>query len=273
MKHPFISKTQKAAIAVRIPVALMQYILENFHPINRPLNKGRAVQLAGDIQNNRWNNDNANWIRFDINGNLIDGQHRFTMHVKAGKDLVANVHWGLSTNAILSIDDNLPRALYQNLLIQRGLETGVKPTKAECAYERLRLQTAARMLRNGKNQGHFSSREILEFAELNAASIKFAMNQAPCPVLRPGFVSAIAYVHLHNPSVAASVKNTVSSDGEGLQPSPALALRNFLSRPSGGGTQPVYDFNNTVYVCNAVANRNPVAVKLGDRKDLPRLMV
>lgn len=51
------------------------YILENHNPKNRPVSENTVQSYALDMKNKQWTLTHQG-IAFDVNGNLIDGQHR-----------------------------------------------------------------------------------------------------------------------------------------------------------------------------------------------------
>jgi hypothetical protein len=70
---------------------------------NRPLTKAIVERYAADIAGGRWVNDGSP-IRFARCGLLLDGQHRLSAIVMAGKPIDAVVMRGLDDNAFTTMD-------------------------------------------------------------------------------------------------------------------------------------------------------------------------
>jgi len=70
---------------------------------NRPLNEKLVAIYASDMKAGRWQY-NGDAIRFDYNGNLIDGQHRLKACVESGVPFTTDVIGGLEPKAIQTID-------------------------------------------------------------------------------------------------------------------------------------------------------------------------
>ena len=70
---------------------------------NRPLSRDVVERYAADITGGRWANDGSP-IRFARCGRLLDGQHRLSAIVMAGKPIDAVVMRGLDDNAFTTMD-------------------------------------------------------------------------------------------------------------------------------------------------------------------------
>lgn len=77
---------------------------------NRNLSKGRVAKILNDILNHRWQY-NGESIKFDINGNLIDGQHRLSALVQSGQTIPLLIVNNLATESQQTIDLGRPRSL------------------------------------------------------------------------------------------------------------------------------------------------------------------
>jgi hypothetical protein len=74
---------------------------------NRPIRVNHVAILADDMSNKRWRQDGASY-RFDMDGNLLDGQHRLNAIIKSGvtQDGAVIVR-GLSAEAFRTMDVNV----------------------------------------------------------------------------------------------------------------------------------------------------------------------
>ena len=78
---------------------------------NRSVRENKVTKYAYQMTNNQWV-PNGDPIRFDVENNLIDGQHRLNAAVKSGTTLVDTiVVRGLSLKAYATIDDGVVRKI------------------------------------------------------------------------------------------------------------------------------------------------------------------
>lgn len=81
---------------------------------NRVVRNHRVELFARDMESGNWKL-NAESIKFSKDGGLIDGQHRLLACVKANVPFESFVTVGLDTDAIMTIDSNMPRTNAQML--------------------------------------------------------------------------------------------------------------------------------------------------------------
>jgi hypothetical protein len=82
------------------------YLGDNTH--NRNVRSGKVMAYATDMKTGRWV-QNGDPIRFDINGTLIDGQHRLLAVIESGVPVEMFVVRGLSPKSQDTIDSGIPR--------------------------------------------------------------------------------------------------------------------------------------------------------------------
>lgn len=88
-----------------------QEVLNKHNGINRRINDAHVKALARNMARNTWL-FNGDTIRFDVDGNLIDGQHRLSALVMFGKPLPMLIARGFKRNVINTIDQEVkPRNL------------------------------------------------------------------------------------------------------------------------------------------------------------------
>lgn len=75
---------------------------------NRRLKKAKVTQYAQDIRDGRFPLTHEA-IAFDVNGNLVDGQHRLHAVILAGKPIKVVVWYNLSAEAVALIDSGASR--------------------------------------------------------------------------------------------------------------------------------------------------------------------
>lgn len=76
---------------------------------NRPFRKYLARQYAKDMRNGTFLH-NGDSMRFDVNGNMVDGQHRTEAVLLSGCTIEVNIETGLPINAYDTIDQGLKRS-------------------------------------------------------------------------------------------------------------------------------------------------------------------
>jgi hypothetical protein len=76
---------------------------------NRRVRRALVRRLASDIRNDKWE-VSGDAIRFDTDGNLIDGQHRLMACVEAGKAIRSFVVYGLDQSVQNVIDTGTVRS-------------------------------------------------------------------------------------------------------------------------------------------------------------------
>lgn len=275
LSHPFISKTETVRLGVTLSVAEMQNIVDNWHPMNRPRNSGRLNALVRDVQNGDYRNDVGHWIKFDRNGNLIDGQKRIYAHLLAGVPLTINVHYGLPPEAILYIDRNQPRTIAANVTLAKNVNQNRQPSKQEFTNDRIDYSVATWCLHglrwNEPGTPHdkpiWTERELMEFVTQNERYIRFALDCSP--TTRPGALGAIAIFAMKNKTEAIKFRNALY----GVDNTPVTVnssihvLREYLKVKSDGGSAPIWDYHNTVRCINAFhAGRGISGADLNNRQ-------
>lgn len=79
---------------------------------NRPLRRSSLTRMANDMGSGLWLETNPQPIIFDITGALIDGQHRLSGLVKAGRPLWFWVATNVPRHTQLVIDDHIRRHVH-----------------------------------------------------------------------------------------------------------------------------------------------------------------
>lgn len=90
------------------PKKAMEWLKRNIN--NRPLSQGWIDQLARAMTDKAWRL-NGDCIRFNGNGDLIDGQHRLNACVTSGKSFESYVVRGLEHDAFDTIDQGRKRTI------------------------------------------------------------------------------------------------------------------------------------------------------------------
>lgn len=89
---------------------------------NRNLRAARAEGFARDMETGQWH-DNGETIKIDVNGRLVDGQHRLAAIVRYGKPVWMWVVRDVAPEAITTIDMGVARR-YADVLKIEGIPGG-----------------------------------------------------------------------------------------------------------------------------------------------------
>lgn len=260
-RHPFISKKESVMLAQVLTVSMMEAILKDYHPMNRPRNTSRQRAMVRDIQNGDWKSEVGGFIRFDINGNLIDGQKRVHAHLEARMPFITNVQFGLPVESILYIDRNQPRTVAANVTLSKNVGANRQPTKDDFTHDRIEYSIASwckyglRWNEPGSSYDKpvWTERELLEFVTQNQRYISFVFND-DSTTTRPGVLGAIAVYAMKNFEEATQFRNLLfgtDANTPVLVGSPVHTLREYLKVRSSGGSAPIWDYFNTVRCINA----------------------
>jgi hypothetical protein len=92
---------------------------------NRRLDPNRLKKYVSEMENGRWKEDTFEVIKFDTQGNLIDGQHRLTAICKSGVSINLHVVFGLNNEVMNFIDTGKSRQASDVLTIN-GVKNSTK---------------------------------------------------------------------------------------------------------------------------------------------------
>lgn len=98
----------KTGIQMVTPEMATAWLSRN--PNNRSLRQPRVLHLAQQMRDGEWAL-NGESIKFDLNGNLMDGQHRLAAVVRYGHPVQMLVVCGVDADAITTIDTGRARTL------------------------------------------------------------------------------------------------------------------------------------------------------------------
>jgi len=87
-------KKSSFSISATILPETAKHILNKHNKNNRNLNKVHVDSIARDITNGNWHGHIGDELTIDKNGNVINGQHRLSGIVKAGKEVQAVIQFG-----------------------------------------------------------------------------------------------------------------------------------------------------------------------------------
>lgn len=125
-----MASCDKATFTVKVSIKKIgpeeaKKILEERNPYNyRSINMGTVEIYAKDMENGNWM-ENGEPIMFDINGNLINGQHRIMAIIRSGTEQWFVIVEELDPSSASTIDIGRKRSIEQYLKwADKGYKTG-----------------------------------------------------------------------------------------------------------------------------------------------------
>lgn len=112
-------KTPVTTLEIITPAMAEKYLSKNVH--NRNLRERYAQSIANEITAGRWEFTHQG-IAFDVNGDLVDGQHRLTAIILAGIAVKMNVTRGITPEAMDVFDTGARRSVGDQLHLRHGVK-------------------------------------------------------------------------------------------------------------------------------------------------------
>lgn len=97
----------RASVKTISPTLAKRWLRKNTK--NRRIKQGNVERIADDILNDRWH-ENGQSIVFDVDGTIVDGQHRLLAIVLADRPVRAVVVTGVLADAMPTIDCGVARS-------------------------------------------------------------------------------------------------------------------------------------------------------------------
>lgn len=202
---------------------------------NRRLDDRNVERIVRDIKAGKWVFD-GNPIRFDKDGNIIDGQHRLWAIVKSGKQVQSMVVRGLDNEAKMTIDTGKARNISDIFHFHGYVNSSVLASVCRLAIGY--RETDGNMWRWATQNSHkrLSTQELLKEAKANALAIAAVQSTISMPMTRKIMgvgMTAFAYYLL---TISCNDKYLVDNFFLGVEKgvnlpvdSPILLLRNTLT--------------------------------------------
>lgn len=164
--------TQPSTHLERITPKQARIWLEAMHARQRPVAASRVNVYAADMKTGRWLQTGES-IKFDREGDLLDGQHRLRAIIEAGVTIEMLVIRGLPRESFKAIDTGKVRSGGDALVIE-GIDGGV--AKIAATASSLSQQYGAGLIpgSRGGMQGRVSNSDLIEFIRENPAILDAA---------------------------------------------------------------------------------------------------
>lgn len=164
---PLVSRTE------RITPKIARQWLDDQHVRQRPVAQARVHAYAADMKAGRWQQTGES-IKFDNDGQLLDGQHRLRAIIEAGATIEVMVVRGLPRESFFAIDTGKTRGGGDALAID-GTDTGISKIVATAASMSIAYRRGAQPV---SSQHRPTNREVVEFVRSH-----------------PDIVEAVRFVH------------------------------------------------------------------------------
>jgi len=267
-----MAKQQITFKLLTITPSLATEWLEQSQFDNRRLDDAKVQGIARDIKEGRWNFD-GNPIRFDLNGNVIDGQHRLWAIMASGQDVYAGVMHGLAQSTKDTIDTGKPRSVADVLHFNGHKNTSLLATVARMSIGAAAHDNDMWAWSKAASDKRLSTGELLEEVTINAR-IEAAVNEMwPFKSVRkmigPGTAVFLFYLlagRTKQPIEKLRMFFAAVDSGSDLEKdSPVLALRNALLMDGvtmlknfGGTRASAYKIAITIKAWNAFVKNAPI---------------
>lgn len=138
---------------------------------NRPLSNVHVKRLENEIINGRWQEDSSDCISFDVDGFLINGQHRLTAILNCGVTVNAYVIFNAAKDARVIFVPEKQRTIRDNIFLSnsQGI-TDWKYVNSLITVSRIALTliiTKGSVANFNRIQGNISNHDIREYIDRN----------------------------------------------------------------------------------------------------------
>lgn len=245
----------KHSIETITPKKAMEWLKRNIH--NRPLSKKHVSFIAGLLREGKFEL-NGDAIRFNANGDLIDGQHRLMACIESGVSFQSLVIRGLPHSTFATFDGGRPRTAADDLhgLGERNCQVVSAACRAAYLLTNHEVYNETTKVRRDQIASYLQSnpdiRDSIAYANVNQTGV---MGRA--------IVASLHFLFIRKDESLASVFWERVLKGEGLSSSMAeYKLREQVTRKRsavGGRLRSPFVYGLTIKAWNA--RRDGTAVK------------
>ena len=221
----------KIAVETITPAQAKAYLLHNTK--NRTLHPKRVSIMAADMRMGAWV-VNGDTIRFDVEGTLVDGQHRLSACVTSGVPLTVIVVRDLDVSAFMAMGKENPRSLGDMLSIL-GYKDGVRLGAAAKVFYGLSAGYPTSMISKSYNKmSHTQAAMVVELVPGLITWLQRFQSTSEFSAVRAGpeclYVALAEATSQEDPELADSFWESVMTGTDLYKGHPAKALRNKMLR-------------------------------------------
>lgn len=169
------------------PKKALEYLGRNVN--NRPIRKSVVNEYAEAMSAGEWTL-NGDMIRFNENGDLIDGQHRLSACVQSGVTIETYIGRGLGHAAFDTFDKGSPRQLRDQLARQGERYYSTLAAAIKLFFALNQGQSFVKSAKVRPTQAN----EILDKHPRLRDSNLFACENAKCKLMQPSIVAVLHYM-------------------------------------------------------------------------------
>lgn len=145
-----------------------KYVLEKKNPSNRKIRKRTVKQYASDMSKGKWQ-ITGDPIRYDKDGNLIDGQHRLSAILESGVTIQTAVIYDLERSSQDVIDTGAKRSAANAL----QMRTSMKNATSMAAIARIGINYERGTFKTTKSRmADVTHSEVVDWVDANYGSVE-----------------------------------------------------------------------------------------------------
>jgi len=202
---------------------------------NRPISDGHVYRLRKAMMSGEWVEMNGESLKFDYDGNLIDGQHRLTALIQAGATINFLVISELDPSVFDSIDQVRIRSLSDVMACNGVLNSTNMAAGVKLYYAILNgWQQARNSVANRPSPKSLSALYFLDPDSFQDTQHKAARWASKFRALSPAYYFALYHILKSKNKDRAALFFELLSSGENISNgNPVYALRNALIKSMG----------------------------------------
>lgn len=186
-------------------------VLESKNPHNRTVSEGTVQSYAQDMRNKRWTLTHQG-IAFDVNGNLLDGQHRLWAVVFSECEVEMMVTRGLPVDSVMngiqlhtmdSIDRNRVRTTGQQMQLSHSIKNGACVAGA--------CRAIATLISPADGQKRLSTSTSLLIHSIYGDAIAAVLDTMTGTKRKAAVIGPLAMLHKAYPEAAIAIRNQMVS--------------------------------------------------------------
>ena len=245
------------------PATASEWLRHN--TLNRPIMAAVVRRYAEEMRQGRWEYTHQG-VAFDVNGVLVDGQHRLLAIVESGCTITMQVTFNLLPSTRITVDDHSRRTVHDALCLQ-----GENVDRRQVAMITVMVQGMA-----GRYGSKLTKTDMLTLASAFRDGLAFAtsLKISKLPGLRQAQVFAVlARAWYSQPKETLERFYEVLTTGEYKDESEiaAITLRTYLTvttRARGGGRLRVETYRKVSRMLQAFINGEPQRRCIGTLSEL-----
>lgn len=215
------TKSLPEIVPVKISPQLAIWLLEA-NDGNRHVRIPQVMKIVHDIKHNNWRS-NAEAIKFDWFGRLMDGQHR----------LWAIVESGVTIETLVAFNVNPEAADTMNSGVTDTVQDFARRHDGVAYAERVAAWARTWYMINGSRHPKLTNAQFKEWREKHAVEINWALatcveGKTSCTATTAPVVGAMMFAHQTNPSMVTEFAKVLISDEGLVAKTPVFVLHNFL---------------------------------------------